>query len=473
MAYEAHINRLRSSIRGRVILPADPSYDSVREIWNRLFDRRPALVVKCAEQADVCSAIRFATEHELDISVRGGGHHAAGYASIEGGMIIDLSDMCSIRVDLNQRKAIAQAGLKWGDFDHETQAHGLACTGPIVSLTGLSGFVLGGGFGWLHRKVGLACDNLVAADVITADGSLVRASLQDDSELLWGLRGAGWNFGVVTSLELSLQEIGPQVLAGLIYFPLEKLHPLAALHQEVIEESPRELTTWFVLRLAPPTNDIPEATRGRPVCALAFCHCGSREEAEKWARTVRGFGPSIADSVEWRPYVDWQKGLDARWGNGFYNEWRSRYFDSLDPACLSTLIDHLGRLESPWTDIKIAHLGGAIVSVPQGGSAFEGRQHRFALVIQARWQDVDESEKNLAWARGLHQELEPFASDGVYLNFLARDETSRIASAHSSSHYSRLQTLKGRLDPNNVFRNNPNIPPLPGRGNIILGYGQG
>ena len=459
MAYDADINRLRSSIRGRVILPCDADYDSAREIWNRRFDSRPAMVIKCAGQDDVRAAIHFARDQGLDVTVRGGGHHVAGYASVEGGVIIDLSDMCAIRVDPDQRKATAQAAARWGEFDKETQAHRLACTGPIVSLTGLSGFTLGGGFGWLQRKVGLGCDNLLAADVLTADGSIVRASLKDDSELLWGLRGAGWNFGVVTSLEFSLHRIGPEVLAGLIYFPIEKLHSLAAFHQEVIERSPPELTTWFVLRLAPPTKDIPEATRGKPVCALAFCHCGGRDEAEKWVEIVRGFAPGIADSVQWRPYVDWQKGLDGRWGNGFYNEWRSHYFDALDPACVTTLIDYLGHLDSPWTDVKISHLGGAIATVPQGGSAFQGRQRRFVLVIQARWQDADESEKNLVWARALQEDLEPFAADGVYLNFLARDESSRIVSAYSQADYLRLQALKARLDPDNVFHNNPNIPP--------------
>jgi FAD/FMN-containing dehydrogenase len=453
------VAELASTVRGQVLAPGHAPYDTAREIWNRRFDRRPALLMRCAGHADVANAVRFAQRHELELAVRGGGHHVAGYASSDGGLLLDLSPIRGIRVDPARRTAVAQTGCTWADFDRETQEFGLACTGPIVSMVGLPGFVLGGGFGWLQRKIGLACDNLVGADIVRADGHCARASLEDDPELLWGLRGAGWNFGVVTSMELRLHEVGPNVLSGLIYFPIDRFAELVQFHRAVLHAAPEELTTWLVLRLAPDHPRIPQSFHGRPVCALAFCHCGSKEDAERWASRIWDFQPGLANLLVWRPYVDWQKALDERWGNGFCNEWRSLYFDDLDSNCVEVLLRFLARLDSPWTDIKIPHLGGAIAREPEGGAAFGNREARYCLVIQARWADPGESEKHLAWAKDLQTALQPFSTGGTYMNFLAPDENDRIESGYGKQAYERLRALKTRMDPQNIFHLNPNIPP--------------
>lgn len=453
------VAELASTLRGQVLSPGHAGYDTAREIWNRRFDRRPTLVVGCMGHADVANCVRFARLHGLELAVRGGGHHVAGYASSEGGLVLDLSPMRGIRVDPARRIAVAQTGSTWADFDRETQEFGLACTGPIVSMVGLPGFVLGGGFGWLQRKIGLACDNLVGADIVTADGSYARASREDDPELLWGLRGAGWNFGVVTSMEMRLHEVGPNVLCGLIYFPLDRLAGLVRFHQAALDDAPEELTTWPIFRLAPDHPRIPQPFHGRPVCALAFCHCGSKGDAERWANRIRDFHPGLADLLAWRPYVDWQKALDERWGNGFHNEWRSLYFDRLAAGCVQVLMRFIERLDSPWTDIKIPHLGGAVAREPEGGAAFGNRGARYCLVIQARWADPGESEKHLAWAKDLQTALKPFSTGGTYMNFLALDEPDRIESGYGKTAYERLRVLKSRMDPQNVFRLNPNIPP--------------
>lgn len=450
---------LQARIRGDLVRPTDPDYNPVREIWNRRFDRRPAVIVRCADQSDVAEAIQYGREHRLEIAVRGGGHHVAGHASCEEGLLIDLSRLRGVQVDPIARVATVQGGCVWGDVDRETQRFGLACPGPIISMTGVAGCALGGGFGWLQRKHGLSCDNIESADLVTASGAPVRASLDDDAELLWGLRGAGWNFGVVTSFQLALHAVGPRVLAGVLYFPIESFPDLVEFHRTVLDEAPEELTTWLLLRLAPSVASIPSSVHGKPVCALGFCYSGNREEAERWADRVRRSTTLLADLIEWRDFVGWQSALDQRWGNGFFNDWRSHYFDELTPQCVGALVEHVAPLDSPWTDIKIPHLGGAVRRSPQGGAAFGSRDARYCVVIQARWSEAHESEKHIAWATSLQRALAPFSRSGAYPNFLAADESSRIAESYSGAALTRLRCLKQRMDPENVFRLNPNIPP--------------
>lgn len=456
----AAVVKLEAAIRGQVVLPEHSQFDATREIWNRLHDRRPALVVRCTGPADVAAAIRFAREQNLEIAVRGGGHHAAGYASCDGGLLLDLSPMRGIHVDPVRQTALAQGGCTWAGFDHETQEFGLACTGPIVSMTGLPGFLLGGGFGWLQRKLGLGCDHLVGADVVDAEGRHVHTSAADDPELLWGLRGAGWNFGIVTSMELRLDRVGPEVLAGLVYFPIERFAELCQFHRSALDDAPAELTTWLILRLAPKVAGIPESFQGRPVCAIAFCHCGEKTDAETWANRIRqGVGDPFGDSIDWRRYSDWQRALDGRWGNGFYNDWRSFYFDELSTPCMEVIRKYVLRIDSPYTDIKIPHMGGAVAQEPEGGTSFANRRRRYCLVIQARWSDANESPKHLQWSKDLQSELQPYNAEGAYPNFLAPDESARIRSAYGDEGYRRLAALKTRMDPGNVFHLNPNIAP--------------
>jgi FAD/FMN-containing dehydrogenase len=454
------LETLRTQVCDALIMPGDAQYDASREIWNRLFDRRPSVIVRCTSAADVVAAIRFAREHNLEIAIKGGGHHAAGHASTDGGVLLDLSSLRTIEVNPEQRYAVAQAGLTWAHFDQVTQAFGLACTGPIVSMTGIAGFTLGGGFGWLHRKIGLGCDSIKSATVVTGDGNLVTASEADNRDLFWGLRGSGWNFGVVTSMEFQLHPIGPSVVAGQIYFPLDRFPELVDRHRKLISRFPDELTTWFFLRLAPPVPVIPKEWVGRPVAALALCHCGDLEDAMKWTQEFTSFGKPIVNTVTTIEYRLWQRSLDARWGNGFFNDWRGHYLDDLPSDAIRVLMDHVEGLDSPWTDIKIVHLEGAVSRVLESETAYGSRKARFGLVIQARWEHGSDSAAQVSWAKELRDALAPYATGRVYANFIAADEADRVSSAHGPENYRRLRELKSKYDPANVFHNNPNVPPI-------------
>jgi FAD/FMN-containing dehydrogenase len=454
------LETLRAQVCGALILPGDAQYDASREIWNRLFDRRPSVIVRCTSAADVVAAIRFAREHALEIAMKGGGHHAAGYASTDGGILLDLAGLRAIEVNPEQRYAAAQAGLTWAHFDQVTQAFRLACTGPIVSMTGIAGFTLGGGFGWLHRKIGLGCDSLKSATVVTADGNLLTASEAENRDLFWGLRGSGWNFGVVTSMEFELHPVGPSVVAGQIYFPLDRFPELVDHHRKLISQFPDELTTWLFLRLAPPVPVMPEEWVGHPVAVLALCHCGDLEDAMKWTREFASFGKPIVNTVAAIEYRLWQRSLDARWGNGFFNDWRGHYLQDLPPDVIRLLMEHIERLNSPWTDIKIAHLEGAVSRVAECATAYGCRDARFGLVIQARWEHGSDSAAQVSWAKELRDALAPYATGRAYANFIAADEADRVSSAHGPENYRRLRELKSKYDPANVFHNNPNVLPM-------------
>jgi FAD/FMN-containing dehydrogenase len=454
---------IRRHIAGTALAAVDAGYDAAREIWNRLHDRRPAVIVRPLATHDIAIALAIARRHELAVAIRGGGHHVAGHATCEGGMLLDMRGMRRLTIEPEQHMAIAGAGLTWAAFDQATQAFGLATTGPIVSMTGLAGFTLGGGFGWLHRKVGLGCDNLIAAELVTTSGEIVRASENEQPELLWGLRGAGWSFGVVTAMELRLHKLGPTVTAGLIYWPLSRLAELVDRHRTLLADMPDTLTTWFFLRRAPPHPAIPPGSVGQPVVALAMCHCGSADDGRAWAQRFAAMAPPIASTLGEIEYRLWQRALDARWGDGLYNDWRGHYLDDLSSEAIAILTRHVEQLTSPWTDIKIPHLGGAVARVADAATAYGNRQARFGLVIQARWERAEDSAAQIAWARGLRDALAPHATGGAYANFLAADEAERIALAHGSANMARLARLKASFDPGGALAFNPTqMPPHPG-----------
>ena len=451
---------LRQFVNCPVLGPSDEGFDSSREIWNRSFDRRPAVVVRPASTSDVVGVVRFAREQQLELAVKCGGHHVAGHASTEGGLLLDVSGMQAVQMDPRARSIKTQSGLTWAHFDQVTQAFGLASTGPIVSMTGLTGFTLGGGFGWLHRKAGLGCDNLRAAEVVTASGDVVVASEKENSYLLWGLQGSGWNFGVVTSMDFALHPIGPMVVAGLIYFPLDELPELVARHSQLRADFPDELTAWFFLRLAPPVPVIPKEWVGRPVAAIAMCYCGKAADGLRWAAVLATFGKPIVNTVAPVEYRAWQKSLDGRWGNGFHNDWRGHHLEDIHPAAVRILQESVRQISSPWTDIKIAHMEGAVSRVADSATAYGNRSATFALVIQARWEDAAESEAQIRWARELRDRLAPYATGGAYVNFIAVDEANRVSEAHGAENYRRLQILKAKYDAGNLFHANANVPPL-------------
>ena len=458
MLKNTEIQDFKHQFHGNIFLREDIEYDRVREIWNRLVARQPFIIACCTGAADVVKAIQFAREHGLEVAIKGGGHHVAGHALCDDGLVIDLSPMKGIRVDPVQNRALTQTGLTWADFDHETQTWGLACTGPIVSMTGVPGFTLGGGYGWLHRKLGLACDNLISADVVTAEGNLLHANAQCNPDLFWALRGGGGNFGVVTSMEFQLHQIGPQVVAGLVYFPLDSFSKLVDFHRDYVASAPDELMTCYVLRKAPPHPAIPQEIVGKHVVAVSFCYCGTVHEGEKWAKQLITFQEPIANLIGPISYTEFQKSLDSRWDNGFYNDWRSHYLDELTPESIAILSEYLQQVDSPWTDIKIFHLEGAVNRIPENATAFGNRKARFVLVIQARWERETETEKNLDWSHNLLQALTPFATSGAYSNFLAEDEGDRIPDVYGAN-YERLREIKKRFDPENFFHFNANIKP--------------
>jgi len=460
MSALALANEFRANVDGTVMVPCDAGYDAAREIWNRLFDHCPAIIVRPVATADVVAAVTLARKHGLQIAIKGGGHHVAGHASADGALMLDMTALRRVNIDREARKAVIGTGLTWADLDEVTQASDLACTGPIVSMTGVAGFTLGGGFGWLHRKIGLACDNLLAVEIVTADGEVLRVSDTENADLLWGLKGAGWSFGVVTAMELSLHAVGPTVVAGLIYWPLDRFPDLVDYYRNLMPEFPDELTTWFFLRLAPSLPAIPKDWVARPVVALAMCHCGALKEGYAWAKRFAEVKAPIANMVSEIEYRLWQRALDTRWGNGFFNDWRGQYLDDLNPEAVAVLMRHVERLTSPWTDIKVPHLAGAVSRIGDTDSAYGNRSARFGLVIQARWERAEETAAQIAWARHMRDALAPHATGGAYANFLGIDEGDRAAAAHGPQNLLRLSGLKAKYDPDKVFKFNPDGPAL-------------
>ncbi|MFB3738914.1 MAG: FAD-binding oxidoreductase [Candidatus Velamenicoccus archaeovorus] len=456
------LTRLAEGFAGRIITPGDDGYDEARRVWNASIDKRPAAIVRPTGVADVMAALRFAREHDLVVAVRGGGHSVAGHSTCDGGIVIDLGAMKGIRVDPRGRRARVQPGVVWSELDRETQTFGLATTGGLVGSTGVAGFTLGGGLGWLQRRYGLACDNLVSADVVLADGSMVRASADEDPDLLWALRGGGGNFGIVTSFELELHPVGPQVLGGMLLFPAERAPDLIAAYRDLRDDTPDELMLGLVLRLAPPAPFLPEEVHGRPVVGIAAIHCGALEDGERAIRPIRSVAEPIVDLVEPRPYVQMQTMQDPSWGPGFRNYWKAEFLSGLPDAATDVLLEHLHSITSPLSDFKFAYLGGAVGRATEEATAFGHRDAFTILNVNARWTDPGEDERHVAWTRSLWRAMQPFSAGGTYTNFTSEDDADRVVGSFGPSKYARLAELKRRYDPTNLFRLNQNIVPAGG-----------
>jgi FAD/FMN-containing dehydrogenase len=459
MMRETAIRRLAETLRGVLLRPGDDAYEVARSVWNASIDRRPALIARCTGTADVVAAVEFARDEELVVAVRGGGHNVAGNAVCDDGLVIDLSTMKGIRVDPLARTARAQGGLTWGDVDHETQTFGLATTGGLVSSTGIAGFTLGGGIGWLGRKYGLACDNLISADVVAADGRHLIASPTQHPDLLWALRGGGGNFGVVTSFEYQLHAVAPPVLAGLVFHPIERGAELLRFYRDFVAGAPDELSAYVVLRVAPPAPFLPEHVHGTAVVAIAVCYAGPLEEGEELVRPLRSFGRPLVDLIRPMPYVAWQAMFDASWEAGFQNYWKSHYLCGLGDGAVDTLLSHLASITSPLSDTKIAHLQGAVSRVGEAQTAFGNRDAPFVLNINTRWSGREESDKHIQWTREFFEAMEPHSTGGVYVNFLGDEGESRVRAAYGEANWERLIGLKKTYDPTNFFRLNQNIKP--------------
>lgn len=455
---QGDIDRLSASLRGQLLTREAPGYDQARTVWNAMIDRRPALIARCAGAADVVRVVRFAGEHGLPVAVRGGGHNIAGNAVCDGGLMIDLGPMKSVRVNPGARTAVAEPGITLGDLDRDTQQFGLATPLGINSTTGLAGLTLGGGFGWLSRKYGLTIDNLRAADVVTEDGELRRASDAENPDLFWAIRGGGGNFGVVTSFELGLHPVGPMLLSGLVVHPLSDARDVLRFYRDVAASAPDELVCWFVLRQAPPLPTIPPEWHGKEIVALAMAYIGDVAEGERVMAPLRRYGLPIADMVAPHPYTAWQAVLDPLLTPGMRNYWKSHDFTGLPDELIEVLIDAAARLPDEQCEIAFAQIGGAVSRVPESATAYTHRSASFVMNAHGRWADPAKDDACTAWARELFRAAAPFATGGVYVNFLTAEEGDRVGAAYGGN-YERLVGLKGRYDPMNMFRLNQNIRP--------------
>ena len=450
---------LRSQLRGSLCYPGEPEYDQARTIWNAMVDKRPAAVIRAAGSDDVVRAVDFARDRQLLLSIRGGGHNIAGNAVCDGGLMIDLSAMKSVRIDPSNRTARVEPGVLLAEFDKEAQAFGLATPLGINSTTGVAGLTLGGGFGWVSRKLGLTVDNLLSADVVLAEGALVHASPNENEDLFWAIRGGGGNFGVVTSFEFRLHPVGPEVLAGLIVHPLSKAKQILQGYRRVAADAPDDLSCWAVMRKAPPLPFIPSEFHGKEVLILALCYVGDPAKAEAAIAPLRALGQPVAEHVGPMPFVGWQQAFDPLLTPGRRNYWKSHDFVELGDAAIELMIDYAGRLPSPECELFIAQLGGAVNRVPATSTAYPHRDVNFVMNVHTRWGDASQDQACIGWAREVFDRMAPHATGGVYVNFMPGDEAQRVRRGAYGPNYERLSKLKAKYDPGNLFRQNQNITP--------------
>jgi len=450
---------LSARLRERLLPPGSPGYDESRTIWNAMIDRKPGLIIRCTSTADVTQGVRLAREHDLILAVRGGGHNIAGNAVTDGGLMLDLSPMKAIKIDQAKRTARVGAGATLADLDREAQAFGLATPVGVNSTTGIAGLTLGGGFGWLSRRLGLTIDNLLSAEVVLANGEVVQASASENPDLFWAIRGGGGNFGVVTTFEFQLHQIGPEVLSGLIVHPLDAAPEVLRFYREFLPKTPEEFACWFVMRKAPPLPFLAPEWHGKEILALAVCYSGPIAEGEKVAAPLRKFGKPVADVIAPNPFTAWQAILDPLLTPGFRNYWKSHYFKEVSDGLINVLLEYARKIPDPNTEIAFAQLGGAISRVPADATAYAARDAQFTVNVHGRWEDPAKDAECIGWARDLFRDAAPFASSGAYVNFMTQEEGDRVRAAYGRN-YDRLAKLKNKYDPNNLFRQNQNIRPL-------------
>ena len=445
---------------GQLVGPEHTQYDTARAVWNGVIDRHPRLIARCQGAADVAAAVRFARENDLEIAIRGGGHNVAGTAVCDDGLVIDLSQMRAVLVDPARRTARVQGGALWGDVDHETQAHGLATTGGIVSHTGVGGLTLGGGLGWLMRKLGLTIDNLLYADVVTAEGQLVRASEDEHPDLFWALRGGGGNFGVVTSFEFRLHPVGPTVVSGPLVWDATDAREVLRLYRDFIRDIPDELGTIVRFGTAPPLPSIPTDLHWRPVVIVNTCYAGPIEDGQEVLRPLRESRRPLLDLVAPGPYIDHQSAVDSTVPHGWHYYWKSTHLPDLSDGLIDVITEHAFGASSPRSYVLIFHLGGAVGRTADATTAFGNRQVSHAITIDGVWRPGEgHAEHDTAWARRLFAALDDFRA-GVYVNFLGADERpDRVREAYGDGTFERLAEVKSAYDPDNVFHHNQNIRP--------------
>jgi len=447
---DEQLAQLRAEVSGAVLMPGEPGYDEARRVHNGLIDRKPAVIVRCTTTADVVDAVNFGRNRGLPISVRGGGHNVAGRAVVDAGLMIDLAPMKGIHVDPGEKTARAQPGLTWKEFNRATQLHGLAVTGGVVGSTGIAGLTLGGGLGWLMGKYAMAVDNLVSAEIVTADGKVVTASASENPDLFWAIRGGGGNFGVVTSFEYHLHPVGPMVYGGLVAHPFAAAKEVLRFYREFTAALPDELTAFVGLAHTP--------DGANKACLMLFCHCGTPEQAERDLAPVRAFGNPIDVALGPIPYSTLNGMLDAGFPKGALNYWKANFLSSLSDVAIDAIVDRYDRCAFPMSAIVLEHFHGQVTRIDPEATAYPHRQQGYNVVLAGQWMDPAQGGDVTSWIRGTYAALEPSMADGRYVNYLADDEGDQVARAYGPN-YARLQRVKARYDPHNLFRMNQNVTP--------------
>ncbi len=454
---QSAVSELSQGFHGKVLRPGDAGYEESRHIFNGMIDRHPALIAQPADTADVQRCVKFARQHGLLVSIKGGGHAAPGYAVCDDGLMIDLCLMKAVKVDPASRTAVAEAGANWGEFDAATQQHGLAVTGGRIRSTGIAGLTLGSGSGWLERKLGYTVDNMIGAEVVTADGDVVRASEDENRDLFWGLRGGGGNFGIVTKFEYRLHPIGPIVYGGMLAFPRDRAGEVLRTYRDFIEKAPDDIGGAAALITAPPEPFVPEEARGKPAIAVVVCYTGKPEEGEQAMKPILDLNP-VVRMVAPMPYTAVQSLLDAGNPPGMQNYWKADMYQELPDEAIDTLVRAAADPPSPLTAIIVQPIGGAVHRVPDDATAIGWRSAKWALHVLGMWPEPSEDERNIAWVRNVAKVMEPWRHTGTYLNYLMDEGEQRVKESFGS-HYQTMVDLKNKYDPTNFFRLNQNIAP--------------
>jgi len=452
---QAKLANLKAALIGPLIGKGDPEYDDARALWNGMIDRHPCQIVRARNTDDIRLTVNFARENDLLLAIKSGGHQIAGHAVADGALLLDLSQMRDVQVDVAKATARVQPGCLLSDVDAATQKHGLAVPLGVNSTTGVAGLTLGGGFGWITGKHGLTIDNLLAAEVVCADGKTRVANATNNSDLFWAIRGGGGNFGVVSEFEFALHPIGPEVLSGLVVHPLADARGLLQSYRDICANTPDELTIWAVLRLAPPLPFIPEKWHGKEVLLFAACYAGDMKEGEKALKGLRDLGTPIADVIGPHPYSGWQQAFDPLLTPGARNYWKSNDFLQLTDEVIDISLAAVSALPDPQSEIFIAHLGGAMTRVDAAATPFPQRNRHFVMNVHTRWSDPARDTACIAWARALFDRTAPHAAGSVYVNFLPSDD-GRVAEAYGPN-IEKLRKIKAIYDPNNQFRLNHNL----------------
>jgi FAD/FMN-containing dehydrogenase len=454
------LDSLKTRLRGPVFIPGDAGYEESRTLWNAMIDRKPAVVARCSGMADVIACVQFARENDILLCIKGGGHNIAGLATADGALMLDMSLMRGVWVDAQKKVAHAQAGCLLGDLDRETQVHGLAAILGFVSLTGIAGLTLGGGFGYLTRRWGWTSDSVVGMNVVTADARCVRASNDDNADLFWGLRGGGGNFGVVTGIDYALHPVGPEVVGGIVAWPASEAPRVLELYRMFAEDAPLELTLVAFMRPAPPAPWLPKDFHGKSIVALLACYSGRPEDGEKFVAPIKSFGNPIGDVLVRRPYAQVQSLLDATQPKGRRYYWKSEYLPRIDPALCEKIIEHAAMIRSPHSAIILFQIEGALNRLNEEHSPVGNRDARYVLNIAGSWEKSDDDGANVEWTRAAWNDMKRFSTGGTYINFLTEDEGPERIKAALGRGVERLAVVKSKWDPQNVFRTNRNIKPV-------------